>query len=698
MRRKILHISMSLNIGGAETHILEVAKGIKSDYDVIVASSGGVYEKDLRESGISHYKVILDKKCPFIMLKSVFELVKIVKKEKVDLIHSHARIPSFIGGIVSSITSVPMVTTTHGQFKVNPLFRRLSNWGEYSIAISSDLKKYLINEYDYDEEKVILSVNGIDTNKFKADENIEKNKIVHVSRLDSETSKVAEMLIKNAEHIFEKTGLKIKIVGSGTEFANLKTLADKYDDKSEYVDLIGASDEVEKELCEAKIFIGVSRSLLEAMSYNTPVILAGDVGHAGIVTKENAFSFVSTNFSGREERILDEKRLIQDIIAASELKSSDWSRKFIEENYSIKAMVKPYLKLYKDFFAVRKKYVISGYYGYNNSGDDALLSTVYRDIREINKDNEVVILTKEGHDYNFKNVSFVNRFNIFKTMKSIRKSDVLVMGGGSLLQDRTSNRSLYYYLLIIYLGSVFKKKIYLYSNGIGSIKKGFNTWLTKNIVNKVNIITFRDRESYEYMKWIGLDKPKLILTADSVFSMEYTPKIKERQKRVAFIVREWTGRSEYSTKLASFADYLNDKYGLESVFVPLKVPQDIEIIKLVQSKMKSKSSLIILDEHREVIDYLSESYLVISMRFHGLIYSSIAGTISLGLSYDKKVDSICKMLDAPCQKVEDFNIESYKNSVDDILSDYDENRTKLLNRVGFLKEKAKINKEIFYRL
>ncbi len=362
MRQKILHLSMSLNIGGAETHILEVAKGIKPKYDVVVASSGGVYEKDLRENGIKHYKVILDKKCPYIMLKSLLQLIWIIKKEKVDLIHSHARIPSFIAGIVSKITSVPMVTTTHGHFKVNPIFRRLSNWGDYSIAISSDLKDYLINEYDYDEENVILSVNGIDISKFKADENIEKNKIVHVSRLDSETSKVAEILIKNSREIFGETGLKIKIVGSGTEFSHLKNLANKYDAKSDYVELIGASDKVDEELKEAKVFIGVSRSLLEAMAYNTPVILAGDVGHAGIVTRENAFSFMATNFSGREEKYLEEKRLIKEIIEASKLENVDWSRQFIEDNYSTKAMVKPYLELYKRIFVEKKKYVISGYY------------------------------------------------------------------------------------------------------------------------------------------------------------------------------------------------------------------------------------------------------------------------------------------------------------------------------------------------
>ncbi len=267
-----------------------------------------------------------------------------------------------------------------------------------------------------------------------------------------------------------------------------------------------------------------------------------------------------------------------------------------------------------------------------------------------------------------------------------------------MLQDTTSNRSLYYYLFVIYLGALFNKKVYLYSNGVGSIKRGFNTWITKTIVNKATVITFRDRASYEYMKEIGLKKPKLILTADSVFSMDYPSVDKHKQKRVAFIVRDWAGRDIYSDKIARFADYLIESHGLEVVFVPLKVPQDIEITKLVQARMQGDSKLIILEGHKEVIDYLSESYLTISMRFHGLIYSSIAGTISLGLSYDRKVDSICKMLDIPYQKISAIDIDGLKSTYVNLLDNYDVNRNKIIARVALLKEKTKINKEVFYRL
>lgn len=93
---KILMALMGLEIGGAETHVVELSKELKKQgYDIIVASNGGVYEKELAEAGIRHYHVPLNQRNVLKMARSYFILKKIIKKEKVDIVHSHARIPSF---------------------------------------------------------------------------------------------------------------------------------------------------------------------------------------------------------------------------------------------------------------------------------------------------------------------------------------------------------------------------------------------------------------------------------------------------------------------------------------------------------------------------------------------------------------------------------------------------------------------------
>ena len=98
---KILMALMGLEIGGAETHVVELSKELKKQgYDIIVASNGGVYEKELAEAGIRHYHVPLNQRNVLKMARSYFILKKIIKKEKVDIVHSHARIPSFVCGLL----------------------------------------------------------------------------------------------------------------------------------------------------------------------------------------------------------------------------------------------------------------------------------------------------------------------------------------------------------------------------------------------------------------------------------------------------------------------------------------------------------------------------------------------------------------------------------------------------------------------
>ena len=101
MKYKVLMTLMGLDIGGAETHVVELSKELKKQgYDIIVASNGGVYEQELAEAGIRHYKVPMNQRNVMKMLKSYMLLKKIIRKEKPDIVHSHARIPGFICGML----------------------------------------------------------------------------------------------------------------------------------------------------------------------------------------------------------------------------------------------------------------------------------------------------------------------------------------------------------------------------------------------------------------------------------------------------------------------------------------------------------------------------------------------------------------------------------------------------------------------
>ena len=89
MKYKVLMTLMGLDIGGAETHVVELSKELKKQgYDIIVASNGGVYEQELAEAGIRHYKVPMNQRNVMKMMKSYMLLKKIIRKEKPDIVHS----------------------------------------------------------------------------------------------------------------------------------------------------------------------------------------------------------------------------------------------------------------------------------------------------------------------------------------------------------------------------------------------------------------------------------------------------------------------------------------------------------------------------------------------------------------------------------------------------------------------------------
>ena len=105
---------MQLDIGGAETHVVELAKELRRrGFNIIVTSNGGAYVKELEEAGIKHYRVPMQNKNPLNVMKAVRRLRRIIIDEKIELVHSHARIPSFILGKMQRFMKFPFVTTAH---------------------------------------------------------------------------------------------------------------------------------------------------------------------------------------------------------------------------------------------------------------------------------------------------------------------------------------------------------------------------------------------------------------------------------------------------------------------------------------------------------------------------------------------------------------------------------------------------------
>lgn len=342
--KKVLQCLMSLEIGGAETHVVELSKYLsKKGYEVVVASNGGTYEKELVEAGVKVIWIPMHSKKPLFVLQSLVLLNKLIREFNPDIVHAHARIPGLYVSIFEKMFDFRMITTVHGKFKINWLLKRITQWGKEIFVVSEDLKEYLIDNYPVKKANIFNTINGIDTERFYPSiaSDIEYD-IIHVSRLDEGTSKTAEMLVDYARH----SNVKVLIVGSGSELKRLREKATEIYN----INFQGSTNRVDLELRKAKVFVGISRSALEAMSMNMPVVLSGDYGYMGIMQSSLLDEAIKNNFTARVSTNLDYDKFRKDLngILTMSAELFSWERDFIQKHYSISKMSEDYIRVYEN--------------------------------------------------------------------------------------------------------------------------------------------------------------------------------------------------------------------------------------------------------------------------------------------------------------------------------------------------------------
>jgi len=356
--------------------------------------------------------------------------------------------------------------------------------------------------------------------------------------------------------------------------------------------------------------------------------------------------------------------------------------------------------------------IISGYYGFDNSGDDAILHAIINDLRSIKKDIRIVVLSKNPAATKAAyGVDSVDRFNAVEVIKTMKKSRLFLNGGGNLIQDVTSTRSLSYYLGTIYLAKILGLRIMLYANGIGPVSRRTNRYLTSKIINLVDVITLREEASREELRALGIIKPAIIVTADpalglapaassriaEILSAESIP---AGEPLVCFSIRKWSGYDNYSRVLAQAADYIYEKYSARTVLLPMHFPADLTVSEDLASKMKHKP-YIIRNKYKieETLGIVSRFDLVLGMRLHALIYAVSLSVPVIGLIYDPKVQGFLDYVKQPSAgNVADLDLDSLAKLIDEVWNNREMIKKQLEANVPQLRLKAAQNAEIAIEL
>lgn len=699
---RVLMTTMQLDIGGAETHIIELSKALsRRGIEVCVASNGGAYEAELEESGIRHVKIPFHSKNPLCMFKAYNQLRDLIFEEQFDVVHAHARIPAFLCALLHRRYHFRFVTTAHWVFSTRFPYNLLTRWGERSLAVSDDIKSYLVENYGSDPDNIRVTINGIDLDKFSANTDCEgikkefsledgKTRIVYVSRMDVDRSFAAHKLIEVAEDIDSQIGnLEIIIVGGGNDYDNILAESEAVNKKlgKRLIVTTGSRTDINRFTALGDIFIGVSRAVLEAMACEKPSIIAGNEGYIGIFDEDKLSVAIDTNFCCRGCAQTEAETLKKDILTLLTATDKErerlgkYSRETVGKYYSIDTMAEDAVKMYisaiknskinnvlpEEFDDIDKyllvnplrggglesDVMISGYYGFGNSGDDSILYAIIRELKTLDPDIKIVTLSKTPKETSKAyGIDCIHRFNIISVIARMMKTKLLISGGGSLIQDVTSNKSLTYYLSIIKLAKLFGKKVMLYANGIGPVNIEQNNKRINVVLNKADTITLREPSSLEELERFGVDKPDIKITADPSFNLFAANTsegaailekhgISAEDKYCVFAVRPWkTAKYDFPDQIAEVADYLNDKYGYKPVFILMQPTRDREITLRCTQLTKCDTHIIENLTPSQMLRIIAQSEAVIGMRLHTLIYAAHCCVPVLGISYDPKIDSI----------------------------------------------------------
>jgi len=408
---------------------------------------------------------------------------------------------------------------------------------------------------------------------------------------------------------------------------------------------------------------------------------------------------------------------------------------------------------------MKKKIVMAAGDGTFNLGDEAVIASFLKNLRYLTKDVEVTIFScdpkRTSKSHNVKSIRMDMSVlgvikGLFTTIKTFSKMDLLVWGGGNLISDGSSQLYTPFHLIKILLAKLMGKPVIAYAIGVGPLNGKLGKFLTKIIMNHVDIITVRDEESKEILKKVGVKKPPIYVTVDPAFDLKpanksnikkilksYGIKKKDKKPLIAIVPRRVFHRKskflfssiipvKYKVKfgfinkeskikfkkfeetLAKVADYLVEKLNARIVFIPMQMSpeqqqQDDKISAEIIQKMKHKKSAFIIDSYNHTIQELKGIYgkmdLVIGVRFHAIILSASMNVPIVSLPYSPKGKRLTKRLglenySIPVEKVE---YEILINKINKILLDKDKKIKKnLKEKTKILQEKAKFNVKLVY--
>jgi len=291
-------------------------------------------------------------------------------------------------------------------------------------------------------------------------------------------------------------------------------------------------------------------------------------------------------------------------------------------------------------------FLINGYFGFANAGDEAVLSSMIGALRE--QRDDATFCATSGDPMQTRALhgcEAVGRQSPRDLMEAIKRCDVFLSGGGSLLQDVTSVRNVVYYTGVLRMARLSGKPAMMYAQGVGPLRSSLARKLARSAFQSAEIATVRDPQSAQLLREIGVTRA-VEITADPVWQLAPATPVQREMKLWVVALRSWPDAPDGT--IADIVKALRaaaQSKGATLRFLAMQPGPDDEMLNgLVEAdeKLETRGKT-----PAEIVALAGAGDLMIAMRLHALIFAAGQGVASVALNYDPKVSALATLLGAP---------------------------------------------------
>jgi len=681
---RIIQIAGGGDRGGAKTHIISLCSQLTKSCELsLVSLRSGDFSQSAEKAGIDTHTIYSSS-----TIKDYFRLIKYIKEQKPDIVHCHGAKANLAGVLIKLFCGCTIVTTVHSDYRLDYMhsFVKRNTIGrintaalrafDYYVPVSDLFKEMLISR-GFKGNKIMTIYNGLDfsvktTVADRAEylksfglEYDENDVIIGIPARLNPVKDIPTLLSAFAKAKEKNKNLKLLIGGDGEDMQKLKAQASKLK-ISDSVAFLGWVEDVPRffSVCDIDVLCSISESfpysILEGIREGCAVITSDVGGMSKLIDNGiNGYIFKPGDVDTFAECILK--------LSENESKRKEFAKLLLEKAtslYSIEKMAETQLEIYQNIIKLEQykkdKYgvLICGAYGRGNSGDEAILKAIVDSVRSIDSIIPITIMTKKPKETALKyGLDTIFTFKVFSFLRAMKNCSLFINGGGNLIQDSTSSRSLFFYLYTILAAKHRGCKVIMYGCGIGKVHRPFNRKITKLIINKyADIITLRDDLSKQDLEDMGIKRPDIRLTADPAMSIlpastedadHYLKSngIDPDGKYICFSLRQWGDFNNY-TAFAKAAEYAYNTYGLTPIFLPIEIPRDIAPTTSVIEELECPHYLLNppLDASL-LISVFGKMKTVCAIRLHALVFAAASGAPFIAAAYDIKVNGFMNYID-----------------------------------------------------